>query len=153
MLSSVLEEITDEYLLEVVLFFVKYRLKVDLPTFLAQFFMKDQKIKQSTQLLNSLLWSTEYINEENLSTRGIVEEENEVYLRKSTVIKKMIYKSPFVKPFSQYTSQLQMDLRFKYFICKELGLDNGDLIKEENSKAKTIYKIENSASILDSSLS
>lgn len=150
LLSSTLEEITDEYMLNVVTFFVQYQLKDSLSSFLSDYFKVKKTIQSTDQRATSPLKFTEYINEENLSMRGIVEEDRDSHHPSSSRLKKKIYKIPFMKPFTQYTSQMQMDLRFKYYICKELGLGVEELVKEENSKAKTVYRVENSASSIDS---
>jgi hypothetical protein len=137
MLSDTLEEITDEFMLNVVLFFVHYRLKSNFNDFIDLIFKRNSRERSYYTNTQSILGFTEFINEENLSTRGIVEEKRGGSPKPGESLKKTIYKSPFVKPFSQYSSEMRIDRVFKLYICRELGIEYRDLTnKEEQNKPK-----------------
>lgn len=149
-MSHTLEEITDEFMINVVLFFVKFQLKDSFDQFLDEYFPKRSLKTDQERREDMSLRYTESINEENLQMRNFDDERKDPQPRKSAFLRRVTYKSPFVKLYSHYCSQMQMDLRFKYFICKQFNLSDDCLVAEERAKANSVNQPESEMNNLDS---
>lgn len=145
-LSNLIEEVTDDFMVNVMQFFAEYKIKTDIKSFVDSYFDRSElRLFANT---HQILSYEECVREENLNGKGLGEDKKEFIQAKKNGLKSMVtYKEPFVQMYMPYSSPMQMKLRFKYYICQLLNLDTADLKREEQEKTKHRYSSESMNSL------